>query len=174
MTVPKELVHYYPDLARIISQMISCDPMERPSIELIRNSAIFKKCLTGPILKRSYSEANDEVGDCVRVMVMLGAQGKWKARFVKLCGGKLLVFNKSGDRKARYCYELSECALSYTDEPVANVLPIGSGRHYSCDKMPNYVIRIEHRELETVYVRVESEEQAGLLSRAQLVANSIF
>ena len=75
---------------------------------------------------------------------MVGTKGKWKTRFVKLCGGKLLIFSNKADHKARYCYSLVECNVTKSEGKL----------------------KLEHKDIETLYLKLTEKDYQSKLMKS--------
>jgi len=92
--LPKELEQELPEIAVIIKTMLSINPNDRPSLEMVI------KTLKLPI--EMYTELAGEL------FTKKENSRLWRKKHFKLIGGKLYLFNKVEDKKAECVYDLSE------------------------------------------------------------------
>jgi len=147
LQIPTELNKNLPELANLIIKMTSKNPLERPNISTIINNEIFSKYTAKRKLSRAKSGSIKIFENKIQKFESsLGLDGKWKTRYVKLTENmdKLLVFNKKEEQKARYCYPLSECRITKNEGNLAI---------------------IEHKDLETLVLKLENEIQSDLVSQ---------
>ena len=124
---PKDFTKNHKELAKMIEQMISIEPSNRPSIGALFSHPMFRLCQKPKARERSCSTFVDFEDDFDfgksstkffgEFRVMLGNTHKWKKRYLNLSGEKLLVYKKKGDTKARMSYPLRECSVQYKNSP---------------------------------------------------------
>ncbi len=153
--------------------MLSTDPATRPNIAEIAAGSRLILTPTTRIPMRSRSDTCC-VGSLagVRAKIKLGAVGKWKFSYLRLFRGKLFVFTRKEDTKARHCYQLSECSVQKL-QPEARISAMEElSRSDSLDskqaepaESSSAIVKVEHKEIETMYIRVEGRELELLLGQ---------
>ena len=151
----------YPELADLIKRMVSNTPALRPNIKEIKNSSLFKNLVKLPSDWQILG-LNDK-----RNLIKIGANGKCKAKYVKLQENNLLVYNRKDDEKAKFCYPLEECkiitekktSLLETPHRGAALKRMKSTLDFAEKLFPldySYKVCVEHPQLETLYLYVQS------------------
>ena len=131
--LPTELVGAHPRLAGLIRKMISKIPSLRPSIIELMNNPVFSCGAENvePNRKLSGGHIDGEL------LVKKGRQTVWKVKYLKLVGEQLYLYKSKDQNKARAFYSLNECIVR-------------------AEKNLCFVAAIEHRQLETLYVKLNA------------------
>lgn len=142
----------YPELGTLIARMTSEVPSQRPSIVEIKESTLF----AGEKKGRDWEKMGF---NGTKSLISIGANGKRKVKYLKLCGDNLLIYNRKGDEKAKFCYPLNECKIVPSSSTAATKCP--PIRRYQssrqCLKSTGpidyaYKVAVEHPQLETLYM----------------------
>ncbi len=159
--------------------MVSLDPKSRPSVGELMVSKVFQSENRSV---RSYSLPAPQEGECMSFLTIVGRGDRWKQRYIRFGKENLLAYKNKEDTKAKFCYAFKDCKIA----PLANgrdevteraestqeenKQPYSAKRHVSlgtdCDgrlKPAKLILKVEHRELETLYLRVESDIQMKMV-----------
>jgi len=161
--------------------MVSIDPLVRPNISDIMINPIFlNECKNS----RCYSEPTpslDSQSNYTEILLKFGS-GNWKFKYVRICKDNLFIYKKRGDAKAKFCYQFDESKLflenfTKSTEPFlvktsckeelkefsAKLKRQHTWTSELAAERKTFVLRIEHRDLETLYLKLENEDQMKLV-----------
>lgn len=152
-----EFAAKYPELAGLITRMVSEDPALRPTVDEIKESPLF----AGE--ERGKGADWEKLGfNGRRSLIAIGSTGKPKSKFLKICEDNLLVYNRKEDVKAKFCYPLNECKITTernNSVSKGHIRRIRSAQDMSESMVPTeyaYKVAVEHPQLETLYMFLQS------------------
>eukprot|EP00826_Nyctotherus_ovalis_P034731 TRINITY_DN2914_c0_g2_i5.p1 TRINITY_DN2914_c0_g2~~TRINITY_DN2914_c0_g2_i5.p1 ORF type:complete len:458 (-),score=107.05 TRINITY_DN2914_c0_g2_i5:57-1430(-) len=150
--LPKEFTEQYPEIAAVISRMVSEKPSVRPTAGELQKLHLFE-----PKQKQMNNEWEKLNINETKCTIKLGATGKPKTKYLKILGDSLLLYNKKTDMKAKLCYPLKECRINSSEVGGDQAQEIKHNKSV-CDSSENstaascFRIVIEHPQLESLHV----------------------
>jgi len=99
--IPAQMEKELPDISKIIKRMLSVNPAERPSLDVISRSLKLPLEMSTDLTGSLYSKKENSAS--------------WRKKHFKLIEGKLYLFNRDEDKKAEVVYDLSEWKVQMKD-----------------------------------------------------------
>lgn len=108
----------------------------------------------------------------------VGSGAPWKTRYIRFGKDNLLAYKNKEDGKAKFCYAFKDCKVSQLPESEVaeestreeSKQPYSAKRHTSqgtggeeMRRPAMMVVKIEHKELETLFLRVDNDEQMKMV-----------
>lgn len=110
---PSAFAKDHKEIAKLIDQMVSIETSVRPSIKAILGHSAFREHGMQKPKSSDSLVVPEEHNKALKgeFRLMLGKSNKWKRRYLRVDGKKLLIFKRKEDAKARINYPLLECVI---------------------------------------------------------------